>query len=99
MKPSLQQKLEQDPKQSIDLSPLIDVVFILLIFFIVTTAFIKETGIKVEKPKAVMAQKLENELILVAITPAGEVIYDHTNIGVSGVRSTVSALMMIKERN
>jgi biopolymer transport protein ExbD len=98
MKPSLQQKLEQDPRQSIDLSPLIDVVFILLIFFIVTTAFIKETGIKVEKPKAVTAQKLENELILLAVTPAGEVIYDHTNVGVSGVRSTVSALMTIKAR-
>ena len=98
MKPSLQQRLEQDPKQAIDLSPLIDVVFILLIFFIVTTAFIKETGIKVDKPEAMTAQKMENELILLAITPIGEVVYDHANIGVSGVRSTVSALLLVKER-
>jgi biopolymer transport protein ExbD len=98
MKPSLQQRLEQDPKQTIDLSPLIDVVFILLIFFIVTTAFVKETGVKVDKPEAVTAQKLENELILLAITPAGEVIYDHANIGISGVRSTVSALLLVKDR-
>ncbi len=98
MKPSLQQRLEQDPKQTIDLSPLIDVVFILLIFFIVTTAFVKETGVKVEKPGAMTAQKLDNELILLAITSAGEVVYDHANIGVSGVRSTVSALMLAKER-
>lgn len=98
MKPSLQERLEQDPQHAINLSPLIDVVFILLIFFIVTTVFIKETGVKVDKPVAVAAQKLENELILLAITPAGEVVYDHSNIGVSGVRSTVSALLMVQER-
>ena len=98
MKPSLQERLEQDPQHAINLSPLIDVVFILLIFFIVTTVFIKETGVKVDKPVAVTAQKLENELILLAITPAGEVVYDHSNIGVSGVRSTVSALLMIQDR-
>ena len=98
MKPSLQERLEQEPRHAIDLSPLIDVVFILLIFFIVTTVFIKETGVKVDKPVAVTAQKLENELILLAITSAGEVIYDHSNIGVSGVRSTVSALLMVQDR-
>ena len=98
MKPSLQQRLEQDPKQVIDLSPMIDIVFNLLIFFIVTTAFVKETGVKVETPEAVTAQKLENELLLLAVTPAGEVFYDHANIGVSGVRSTVSALLMAQER-
>lgn len=98
MKPSLQEKLENEPRQGIDISPLIDVVFILLIFFIVTTVFVKETGVKVEKPEAVAAQKLENELILLAITNAGEVIYDHSNIGISGVRSTVSALLMIQDR-
>ena len=98
MKPSLQERLEQDPQHAINLSPLIDVVFILLIFFIVTTVFIKETGVKVDKPVAVTAQKLENELILLAITPAGEVVYDHSNIGVSGVRSTISALLMVQER-
>jgi biopolymer transport protein ExbD len=98
MKPSLQERLENEPGQTIDLSPLIDVVFILLIFFIVTTVFVKETGVKVEKPVAVTAQQLENELILLAITPAGEVVYDHSNIGIAGVRSTVSALLMIQDR-
>ncbi len=98
MKPSLQERLENEPRQTIDISPMIDIVFNLLIFFIVTTVFVKETGIKVEKPEAVTAQKLENELILLAINPAGEVIYDHSNIGVSGVSSTVSALLMVQDR-
>ena len=98
MKPSLQEKLENEPGQAIDISPLIDVVFILLIFFIVTTVFVKETGVKVEKPEAVSAQQLESQLILLAITPAGEVIYNNSNIGVSGVRSTVSALLLERDR-
>jgi biopolymer transport protein ExbD len=98
VKPTLQQRLEQDHRHGIDLSPLIDVVFILLIFFIVTTVFIRETGVEVEKPEAVTTQQLENELILLAITPAGEVMYDRSNIGVAGVRSTVSALLLIQER-
>lgn len=98
MRPSLQQRLEQDDQARIDLSPLIDVVFILLIFFIVTTVFIKEPGVEVDKPEAVTAEQLENELILLAITPAGEVVYDGSNIGVSGVRSTVAALLLVQER-
>lgn len=98
MKPSLQERLDQEHKHSIDLSPLIDVVFILLIFFIVTTVFIKETGVEVEKPEAVTSQQLENELILLAITANGEVMYDHSNIGIAGVRSTVGALLLVQER-
>ena len=98
MKRSLQQRLEEEHKHGIDLSPLIDVVFILLIFFIVTTVFIKETGVEVEKPEAVTAMSLPNELILIAITDNGEIMYDHSNITLAGVRSTVSALLMAQDR-
>jgi biopolymer transport protein ExbD len=98
MKPSLQERLDQEHRHGIDLSPLIDVVFILLIFFIVTTVFIKETGVEVEKPQSVTAQQLDNELILLAITASGEIMHDHSNIGLSGVRSTVAALLLAQER-
>lgn len=98
MRPSLQERLEQEYRHGIDLSPLIDVVFILLIFFIVTTVFIKEPGVEVQKPEAVTAQQLENDLILLAVTAAGEVMYDRSNIGVAGVRSTVAALLLVQER-
>jgi biopolymer transport protein ExbD len=80
------------------MAPLIDMVFILLIFFIVTTAFVRETGVEVDKPEAAAAVRLEDDLILLAITPVGDVWYDHTNIGVAGVRSTVAALLLSKER-
>ena len=98
MRPSLQERLDQERAPGIDMAPLIDMVFILLIFFIVTTAFVNETGVDVNKPEAVSAQRIENDLILIAITPAGDVWYDRNNIGVAGVRSTVQALLLTEER-
>ncbi len=88
----LQRRLEQQHAQSIDMSPLLDVVFILLIFFIVSTVFVKETGVKVDKPQAISAQKMEQTVVLLAITNTGEVYYDGANIGVAGVRGTVEQL-------
>jgi len=98
LRPSLQERLDQDRQTSIDLSPLIDVVFILLIFFIVTTVFIKDPGVEVDKPQAVTAEEMENDLILIAITSSGEVMYDRSNIGVAGIRATVGALLLAEDR-
>ncbi len=55
----------------IDMSPLIDCVFILLIFFIVTTIFVEETGVEVDKPQAASAVQLEKNSILIALTEQG----------------------------
>jgi biopolymer transport protein ExbD len=98
MRPTLQERLDQERAPGIDMAPLIDMVFILLIFFIVTTAFVRETGVEVDKPEATTAVRLEDDLILLAITPSGEVWYDHNNIGIAGVRSTVAALLLSKDR-
>ena len=87
MRPSLQQRVAQQT-QSIDLSPLLDVVFILLIFFIVTTVFVKETGVEVKKPQAMSAADLEKKSILIAITKDGSVMYAGQDIGIAGVRPT-----------
>jgi biopolymer transport protein ExbD len=93
MRANLRARLDQQQQQQIDLSPLIDVVFILLIFFIVTTVFVKETGVEVDKPQALSTEKLERNLIMIAITDTGDVIYDGNVIGVSGVRTTVAQLL------
>lgn len=91
MASKLKQRLEiQQASQGIDMSPLIDVVFILLIFFIVTTVFVRETGVEVDKPQALSASTLEKNVILIAITEAGHVVYDGSNIGVVGVRSVIN---------
>jgi len=77
----------------IDISPLIDCVFILLIFFIVTTTFVEETGVEVDKPQAASAARLEKSSILIALTEEGEVIYGGRKIGVSGVQPLVKRLL------
>lgn len=60
----------------IDLTPMLDVVFILLIFFIVTSVFVKEAGYEVTRPVATTAQQIEVEPIFIAISPAGEMWMD-----------------------
>lgn len=92
MRPSLQQRIDSKVQQ-IDLSPLLDVVFILLIFFIVTTVFVKETGVEVKKPQAMSASDLERKSILIAITEDGRVMYAGQDIGIAGVKPTVSQLL------
>ena len=81
----------------INISPLIDVVFILLIFFIVTTVFVEETGVEVNRPQAASATQLEKNAILIAITEDGQVVYGGQSIGVGGVRGTVRRLMAWEE--
>ena len=82
---------EQEP--GIDMSPLIDCVFILLIFFIVTTVFVEETGIEVDKPQAASSSQLEKNSILIALTENGDVVYGGRNIGLNQVRSTVKRVL------
>ena len=77
----------------IDMSPLIDCVFILLIFFIVTTVFVEETGIEVDKPEAASSAALEKTSILIAITPKGQVVYGGRDIGVAGVQALVKRMV------
>ena len=82
----------------INISPLIDVVFILLIFFIVTTVFVDETGVKVDKPRAASQQDIEKESILIGITADGGVYYGGREIGVGGVRAVISRLQQEEQR-
>jgi biopolymer transport protein ExbD len=73
----------------IDLTPIIDCVFNLLIFFIVTTTFVEETGVEVDKPMAASASQLEKTSILIALTAKGQVVYGGHEIGMSGVQPLV----------
>ncbi len=79
--------------EEINISPLIDMVFILLIFFIVTTVFVEETGVEVTKPQAASAVNLEKNSILIAITANGNVVYGGRDIGVGGVAPRVKQLL------
>lgn len=77
----------------INLSPLIDCVFILLIFYIVTTVFIEETGVEVNKPEAAASTELDKKSLLIGITAENRVFYAGTEIGISGVAGIVKRQM------
>ncbi len=84
---------DDDSETGVDMSPLIDCVFILLIFFIVTTTFVEETGVEVDKPQAASATRLEKTSILIALTEKGEVVYGGREIGISGVQPLVKRML------
>ena len=83
--------------RGINISPLIDMVFILLIFFIVAAVFVEEPGIEVRRPIAYSAKSLEKNSILLALTVGEEVYYGGDSIGVQGVRPLVRRLLRIRE--
>ena len=60
-------------EMGIEMGPLMDIVFILLIFFVVSSSFTRETGVDVTKPQAQSASQLEKENILIAITREGSI--------------------------
>ena len=66
----------------IDLTPMLDVVFIMLIFFIVTSSFVKEPGIEILKKEAVTTQPCERGTIIFAINAVGDVYYDKKQVPV-----------------
>ncbi len=84
---------DDNNETGIDISPLMDCVFILLIFFIVTTTFVEETGVEVDKPQAASSVRLEKTSILIALTKKGEVVYGGREIGISGVRPLVKRML------
>ncbi|MFL2859661.1 MAG: ExbD/TolR family protein [Pontiellaceae bacterium] len=90
-------KSEESSDAGVDISPLIDCVFILLIFFIVTTTFVEETGIEVDKPQAASSVQLEKISILLAITDKGEIVYGGREIGIAGVQPLVKRMIQKEE--
>ena len=76
----------------LDLTPMMDIVFIMLIFFIVTTSFVKETGIEVNRPNADTAERDEKGNILVAISQNNEIWNDKRRVDLKAVRANIERL-------
>jgi biopolymer transport protein ExbD len=83
-------KQEEDAK--IDITPMLDVVFIMLIFFIVTASFIKESGAKVEKPEAETFEKKPKATILLAINDKDEIWLDRRKLDPRAVKANLNRL-------
>jgi biopolymer transport protein ExbD len=73
----------------LNIAPLIDMVFILLIFFLVTTSFVKETGIDVNRPTASTAVSKSKATILIGIDAVNRIYIDHREVDVRAVRANV----------
>lgn len=67
-------------ESTIDLTPMLDVVFIMLIFFIVTSSFVKEPGIELMKPQATTTEACERGTIIFAVDSRGEIHYDKNRV-------------------
>ena len=76
-------------RPEINIAPLMDMVFILLIFFIVTTVFVEETGVEVQRPTAASAENLAKRSILIALTRAGQIVYGGREYSLSSLRALV----------
>ena len=83
----------QEEESEINLTPMLDVVFIMLIFFIVTANFIKEPGLEINRPDAETSEVQENAAILIAIGAAGEIYMDGRRIDVRQVKANVIRLI------
>ena len=85
-------KFTEEQESPIDLTPMLDVVFILLIFFIVTASFVKESGIEINKPEAQTAVKRELANIFIAINEQDEIWIDKRRVDVRALRAVIERL-------
>lgn len=83
---------EQDASAGVNLTPLIDMVFILLIFFLVTASFTKESGIEVDRPTASTASRQEKGSLIIGVSNSGEIWIDNKQIQLRSVRAVVENL-------
>ena len=86
-------KVRVEEDATIDMTPMLDIVFIMLIFFIVTTVFVKEAGINVNKPNGTLAVTPKNANIFIAITEDGKVWMDKRQIDADRIRANLERLM------
>jgi len=77
----------------LDMTPLIDVVFILLLFFLVTTSFIKESGLDLERPEAASSQALQTEALRIGLTASGAVYVDGQRLDVGQLRERLASVV------
>ena len=83
---------QTEEETEINLTPMLDVVFIMLIFFIVTASFVKEAGIDVSKPQASSAERKERGNIVVAITELGQIWIDKRPVDPRAVRANIERM-------
>jgi biopolymer transport protein ExbD len=82
----------EEEESEVNLTPMLDVVFIMLIFFIVTASFVKEAGIDISRPPAATAERKERGNILVAITNNDQIWIDRRQVDPRALRANIERL-------
>jgi biopolymer transport protein ExbD len=92
----IKKRRNKDGGGNIDIAPMMDMVFILLIFFIVTSSFVRETGIDVNKPKASSAQELARESILIGISREGTIHINESQVDLRTLKTILQQMVAEK---
>ena len=88
----MRKRHHQEDEAEINITPMLDVVFIMLIFFIVTTSFVKETGVEISRPSSSQAKEVKKGNILVAIKEDGAIWINKQQVDIRAVRSRVEKM-------
>ena len=89
----MRRRRQMDTDESeVNLTPMLDVVFIMLIFFIVTASFVKEAGIDITRPPAATAERKERGNILIAITENDQIWVDRRQVDPRALRANIERL-------
>lgn len=90
----MRKKRLQEVEDDIDLNitPMLDIVFIILIFFVVSTSFVKESGVDVSRPSASTAERKERGNIMIGITADNAVWIDRRQVDIRAVRANIERL-------
>ena len=84
--------IDDEEESEVNLTPMLDVVFIMLIFFIVTASFVKEAGIEVNRPNAVTAERKEKGNILVAISADNQIWVNRRQVDPRALRANIERM-------
>ncbi len=86
--------LDDSTEVDINMAPLIDMVFILLIFFLVTASFVRESGVEIRRPEAVTAEAEDTVGLMVGVTSAGDIFIDRRPVDAQNLRAVVELFLV-----
>jgi biopolymer transport protein ExbD len=92
------QNRDQSNGVLVDIAPLIDVMFILLLFFLVSSTFVRDTGVSVTRPQASMSQSLEPTSMRVSVTATGDIYAEGARVTLDELRSKVATFVAREKR-
>lgn len=90
---SRKRKLQENNDADVDMTPMLDIVFILLIFFIVTTSFVKEEGLLVNKPKANKSPSADTPTILVKVSDSGIISFNNKIVDIERLPARIESFL------